>query len=81
MSIDINEFIANAFWTDYCAEIEARKETAGSHVKILTIFLEWLDQRVEDGPVIDLRLVKNQAARVAANRIVGGNKNEKKTQG
>ena len=76
MGIDINEFIANAFWTDYCAEIEARKEEAGSHVKILTIFLEWLDQRVEDGPIVDLRLVRNQAARVAANRIMGVGKNE-----
>jgi len=73
--MEINRFIAEAFWKDYCAEIEARdkNEAAGleCHVKILMVFLEWLSQRSEDGPVVDLRLVKNQAARVTVNKIMG----------
>jgi hypothetical protein len=74
--MDANEFISRAFWTDYMAEMEAANAEPESHVQILRNFMRWLDKRTAEGPVIDLRLVKNQTARVAVNRIMGVRDNE-----
>ena len=73
--MDINAKIVEMFWSDYTAkggnDVSDRGQT-----QILQDFLAWLDKRTAEGPIIDLRLVKNQAARVTANRIMGVSDNE-----
>jgi hypothetical protein len=68
--MDINAEIVEMFWCDYTAKWGNDVPDHGQ-TQILRDFLAWLDQRTAGGPIIDPRLVKNQAARVAVNRIMG----------
>jgi hypothetical protein len=68
--MDINATIVEMFWCDYTAKW-------GNHVsgrgpaQILRDFLAWLDQRTTGGQMRDLRLIRNQTARAAVDRIMG----------
>ena len=67
---DIFWRLSNMFWEDYVAEAGPAGVT-GSHVRILTDFLVWIERRKARSPIIDLRLIKDPSAGAAADYIMG----------
>lgn len=73
--------IVEMFWFDYSMEhclpplVHSKVEMAGlgehSMEEVLIAFLKWLNARQSQGPLRDLRLVRNQTTRAVVDRIMG----------
>jgi hypothetical protein len=68
--MDINAKIVEMFWSDYTAKW-GNDASGRGQAQILRDFLAWLDQRKSGGQLRDLRLVRNQTARVVVDRVMG----------
>jgi hypothetical protein len=67
--MDTKEIIAEMFLKDYQATWDGEAEN-WSQIAILSDFLLWLDQRKSGGQLIDLRLIKNQAAKAMVDELM-----------
>jgi hypothetical protein len=68
--MDTAEIIAEMFFNDYQATWSGEAEN-WSQITILSDFLVWLGQRKTGGPLIDLRLIKNQTAKAVVDELMG----------
>lgn len=49
-------------------------DAGAARITILSDFLVWLERRENGGQLIDLRLIKNQTAKIVVDKLMGSDK-------